>query len=505
MIGFCAKAVPPTSTGTLPKVDTPVRAVVVGGGLAGTAAAAILAERGVAVTLVEREAYLGGRVGAWTERMSDGESFEMERGFHAFFRQYYNLRAFLRRIDPDLRHLTPLTDYPLLGPDGASESFTGLPHLPPFNVIDLVRRTPRLRLPDLVKVNVGAAMEMLVYDPERTYEKFDGMSARDYLDSLNFPPDARLMLFNVFAHSFFNPEETMSAADLLMMFHFYFMGNPEGLVFDVLDEPFSLALWHPMGRHLEGLGVRVKLEQSATLVARGRDGGFRVHLEGTKKPLPADLLVLAVEAPALKTLVAASPDLDDPAWRASVESLDVTLPFAVWRIWLDRPVHRSRGPFVGTAGLGLLDNVSVYERLEGESRRWAMRTGGSVVELHGYAVPEDADEASIRRDLWTNLEAIYPEVKEAKVVEERFLLRRDCPAFEIGGHRSRPVVETPIKDLALAGDFVGLPFPSALMERAVASGVMAANQLLASRNVRGAEVWSVPQRGILAGVAGQIL
>ncbi|MEJ2370202.1 MAG: FAD-dependent oxidoreductase, partial [Gemmatimonadales bacterium] len=43
-------------------------AVVVGGGLAGVAAATVLAERGVEVTLVERQSYLGGRAGAWSER-----------------------------------------------------------------------------------------------------------------------------------------------------------------------------------------------------------------------------------------------------------------------------------------------------------------------------------------------------------------------------------------------------------------------------------------------------
>ena len=39
------------------------QAVVVGGGIAGLAAATGLAERGVRVTLLEREPYLGGRVG----------------------------------------------------------------------------------------------------------------------------------------------------------------------------------------------------------------------------------------------------------------------------------------------------------------------------------------------------------------------------------------------------------------------------------------------------------
>lgn len=44
--------------------------IVVGGGLAGVAAAVFLAERGVRTTLVEREPFLGGRVAAWTDHLA---------------------------------------------------------------------------------------------------------------------------------------------------------------------------------------------------------------------------------------------------------------------------------------------------------------------------------------------------------------------------------------------------------------------------------------------------
>src|SRR5688572_32455438 len=86
------------------------RAVVVGGGLAGVAAATVLAERGIGVAVVEREPVLGGRVSAWTETLPDGTPYQMERGFHAFFRQYYNLRALLGRVDPRHERLLPLRD-----------------------------------------------------------------------------------------------------------------------------------------------------------------------------------------------------------------------------------------------------------------------------------------------------------------------------------------------------------------------------------------------------------
>jgi isorenieratene synthase len=491
--------------GRLERVPKPVSVVVVGGGLAGMAAATVLAERGASVTLVEREHYLGGRAGAWTDQIPDGEPFEMERGFHAFFRQYYNVRALLRRIDPELKHLTPLTDYPLLGPGGATESFTGLPRRAPLNVAELVRRTPRLRLQDLARVNVRAALAMLTYDEEQTYRHYDRKTARDYLDSLNFPAEARQMLFNVFAHSFFNPEERMSAGDLLMMFHFYFLGNPEGLVFDVLDDPFSRSLWQPWRAYLEGRDVRFLLERRAQRIGRRPGGGWQVEVGGEEAPLGADAVVLAVEVPALRKLVAASPDLGDSAWRAAVERLEVTYPFVVWRGWLDRPAQPGRHPFAGTTGFGELDNISLYELFEGESRRWAERTGGSVVELHAYAVSPDREAHEVRAALVAALHEVYPETRSARILDERLLWRQDCPAFPPGSHGSRPGVATPTPEVVLAGDFVRLPFPTALMERAVASGFAAANHLLDRYDVRPQEIWSVPRQGLFAGLPDWLL
>jgi isorenieratene synthase len=498
---FAAQRVDLIDGGTRDHVPEPVRTVVIGGGLAGCAAATVLAERGASVTVIEQNDYLGGRAGAWTEALPDGEPFEMERGFHAFFRQYYNLRSLLRRVDPALHNLLPLLDYPLLGPGGASESFTGLARLPPFNVAQLVHRTPRLSLRDLARVNVRAALQMLSYDTEATWREFDARNARDYLDSLNFPRDARQMLFNVFAHSFFNPEDGMSAADMLMMFHFYFMGNPEGLVFDVLNEPFSLSLWQPLRRYLERYGVTFRMSTSAERIERAGTR-WQVRLVSGEEPLEADAVVLASDVPGLQRIVSQSPDLDDPQWRRQVERLGVTLPFAVWRVFLDRPVRPDRHPFVGTTGLGFVDNISVYELFEGESRRWALRTGGSVVEVHAYAVEEAVTETEFLDDFWRQLHDLYPETREARAIHERFLLRRDCPSFAPRTYEDRTTVTTPMNGIALAGDFVKLPFPSALMERAVASGFYAASHVLTRWAVRPEPLWSVPPRGLMAGLRG---
>ena len=58
----------------------------------------------------------------------------MSRGFHAFFRQYYNLRSLLRRTDPALASLRPVADYPLELAGGHRDSFARIPRTPPLNL-----------------------------------------------------------------------------------------------------------------------------------------------------------------------------------------------------------------------------------------------------------------------------------------------------------------------------------------------------------------------------------
>ncbi|MGF1465238.1 MAG: FAD-dependent oxidoreductase [Sandaracinaceae bacterium] len=487
--------------GTRAQADGDPRVAVVGGGLAGMAAACVLAERGVRVTVLEKEPFLGGRLGAWTERFPDGSPYEMERGFHGFFRQYYNLRNLIARVDPELRCLTPLEDYPILGPNGLEQSFRGLPRTPPLNLIAMLRRTELFRLADLRSVDSGEARQMMSFDPKRTYRDHDGRDARSYLDGLGFPPSARQMFFDVFSHSFFNPEEGLSAAEMLMMFHFYFLGNPEGLVFDVMNEPFRSALWAPMERYLEQRGAEVRTGATVTHLDRTDGGGWRLAVEGDAA-VDTDGVVLAVTVPALQALTDASPGLRrDPAFVDAVGRLGVTLPFAVWRLFLDRAAEPQRHAFVGTTGFGHLDNISLYERFEGESRRWAEATGGSVVELHAYAWP-GRDEEELRSQLHGALETLYPELAGARILHQSWLVRQDCPSFEPGSHAERPSVRTPYGNVVLAGDFVKLPFPTALMERAASSGMLAANHLLDRWDVRGETLYSVPLRGVMAALAG---
>ncbi|MFH9668734.1 FAD-dependent oxidoreductase [Streptomyces globisporus] len=468
-------------------------AAVVGGGLAGIAAATGLAERGVRVTLYESAPDLGGRLAGWPTRLADGSTVTMSRGFHAFFRQYYNLRGLLRRVDPGLDSLTPLPDYPLRHSSGLHDSFARVPRTPPLSALGFVALSPTFGVRDLARMSPRAALPLLDVRVPEVYEQLDGVSAHDFLARIRFPEAAHHLAFEVFSRSFFADPRELSAAELVLMFHIYFLGSSEGLLFDVPDEPFPTALWDPLRGYLERHGVSVRTSTPVRQVRPQPDGGLNVTTD--QDTTRCDALVLALDGAGLRQVAAASPELRDSDWRARIDQLRTAPPFLVSRLWLDRPMAPDRPGFLGTSGYGPLDNVSVLDRWEGEAARWARRTGGSVLELHAYAVSPDADRGAVQAEAVRQLHRIYPETSRARVVDERHEWRADCPMFPVGGYRDRPSVRSPDPAVTVAGDLVRTGLPVALMERAVTSGFLAANAHLERWGVRGQTLWTVPRAG----------
>jgi carotenoid phi-ring synthase / carotenoid chi-ring synthase len=486
-------AAPPGLPGAEALVSRP-HVVVVGGGIAGLAAATGLAERGISVDVLERERFLGGRVAGWTEQCNDGTPLAMNRGFHAFFRQYYNLRALLRRSDPHLAALTPVDDYPLIDAQGRRDTFRGLPQTPPWNAIAFALRSPTFRLRDLGRLNARAAAPLAAVSVPNIYQRLDHLDAETFLKNINFPEAARHLAFEVFSRSFFVEPSQLSAAELASMFHIYFLGSSEGLVFDVPTSNFDTALWDPLANYLAGRGVRFRTGVSATTVCQGGVKAFRVDDDiGTSDD--ADGVVLATDVHRLQRIVDASPDLGDNAWRSQILGLRTAPPYVVQRLWLDRQVGDDRPAFLGTGGLEPLDNVSVLDRYERQATDWTQGHGGSVVELHSYAVAESPPYHGLAQRMLARLHALYPETARAQIVAERLLCRNDCPQFGPGDHARRPGVATPHPTLALAGDGIRVDLPVALMERAATTGWTAANHLLAHWGLAGHTLHTVPIRG----------
>ncbi|MEU3983831.1 NAD(P)/FAD-dependent oxidoreductase [Streptomyces sp. NPDC026672] len=473
--------------------DDPPSAAVIGGGIAGVAAATALAERGVRVTLYEREPHLGGRLTGWPVALAGGRSATMSRGFHAFFRQYYNLRGLLRRTDPWLEGLTALPDYPLQHSSGLRDSFRHVPRTPPWSAIGFAALSPTFAVRDLLSMDAPTALPLLDVRTHGVHEQLDHVSAHDFLDAIRFPPAARALAFEVFSRSFFADPRHLSAAEMALMFHIYFLGSSEGLLFDVPRDPYPEALWNPLTAYLTGHRAEVRTSAPVHCVHPDPSGGFRVTTDGPVRR--HDAVVLALDTGGLQAVVEASPQLGDAAWRARIARLRTAPPFLVSRLWLDRPVDAGRPGFLGTSGYRSLDNISVVSHWEREAASWAADTGGSVIELHAYALPRHAARGIEEEHLVNQLHQVFPETGAARVVSAHHEWRADCPLFAVGGHAHRPTVRTPDPGVVMAGDLVRTDLPVALMERAATSGFLAANALLERWGVRGQTLWTVPDHG----------
>jgi isorenieratene synthase len=477
------------------------RVVVIGGGIAGACAAVVLAERGLPVVICEAADRLGGRLGADPRTLPDGTVQWVDHGFHGFFRQYYNWRRILGRISAGPEPLLhPLGSYPVISQRWPAEEFDRLPPAPPLSILALTLRSPSLRLRELARVDHAVGLSLLGFDPGQTYAHLDQISAEQLLAAVRLPERARVMLFNVFAHSFFNDAASMSAAELVAMFHFYFLANPEGLGMDAPHADYQSAIWTPLGRYLRQRGVQLQTGTPVTAIDRDPAGLWRVAA-GTGATLTAEEVVLATDAGTAAGILAASPGAISGDQRlAAVAARPRTgPPYAVARYWLDGDVRPERAQFTSIADPGVLDSVTLYHRFEAGARSWHERTGGSVLELHAYACPSGVAPAKLGDAMLAELGQLWPEVRRLQRVDQHCHVGTDAAGFPVGGHASTPGVRTAVPGLTLAGDWVATPFPSALMERAAATGIGAANVILAAHGYRTEPVWSVPPRGILAG------
>lgn len=481
-------------------VPTPRSVAIVGAGLAGLAAASRLAQRGFAVTLFERSEYIGGKLGSWKTTMPDGREIGMSHGFHAFFHQYYNLRQWFTELGID-RRLRSIGDYLTLTVDGRESSFKDVATAPILNLLSLARKGV-YDLREVARPPTGTKMEALLrYDPVQTFAEYDDISYARFADDARLPANLR-MVFNTFARAFFSDADKMSMAELMKGFHYYYLSNDCGLIYDHLDDDFEPALLAPVREHLREHRVDLRTSCEIGEVVRTSDGRYEILDE------MFDYLVVASDVVGTRALFERSPSLAAavPSAAAKIATSAPGQRYAVLRVWLDLEFVRELPGFIITERVQLLDSVTFVHITERESSAWvtereAAGLAGSVIELHCYSVPESLppDEAPLREQLIAEMRQFFPELADAQIVHSYFYVRRDFPGFHVGTHATRPAWDTEQDTLFLAGDWVRLPLPAMLMEAAHTAGLLAANAICRREGVREYPVWTVPQRGLMAG------
>jgi isorenieratene synthase len=302
------------------------------------------------------------------------------------------------------------------------------------------------------------------------------------------------VIFSTFTRAFFSESHLMSMAEMIKSFHFYFLSNDLGLIYDVLRDDFESTFLSPARKYLEKRGVRIVLKKPVGKLQR-RGSGFAVGRE------TFDYTVLATDVVGTRSIVQASALFreENPDSYVQLAGLKPSQRYSVLRLWMDRDLNQQLPFFIFTDRVKLLDSISLYHNLEDASAKWARHNKGGVYELHSYAVPDDvADKREIRKALLEELYAYLPELKGARILYEYHQLRDDFTAFHTGLYARRPAFDPGIENLYLAGDWVRLPCPAMLMEAATTSALLSVNAILAGEGLRPEPVFSVPLKGLLA-------
>ena len=469
------------------------RVLVVGGGVAGLTAAVGLAERGVDVMVLERQATLGGRARSWPIALPDGTPARASRGVHAIYRQNYNLRALLRRTDPGLERLRPVDGYPVTMPARA-EAVQATKLRGQRNPLGLV--SAHTDVLGALRTHPVAAWRLLRAEFPAAYRQWAGTTGADVLAELRLPEAAEGVVKNVAARTFGVEAEQIPGADLVGLLHAAFTGSAEGLAFDVPDPEPDEAFWAPLGNYLAGLGVAVETNADVFSIGAKDAGPVWLYTHAAER-FQADAMVLAVGTKTLQRLVHGAPWLGDRAWRARIEALRPGPQSVVVRVWLDRRPAAQTPVFRAVTELGGLDALWRVDAIEDDARDFAESTGGSVWELQARLDPDAAptDTAALAEALLAGLRRLVPSLADAEVVHQ--VVRTDTDGPAPIPWEQRPQVATPDRRVVLAGDLCRTDAPVTGLERAATTGWAAANELLAGWGRLGHETWSVPMRGVI--------
>ncbi len=442
--------------------------VVVGGGLAGITTALGLAQRGVDVTLVERQPRLGGRAQSW-EDPTTGDPVHI--GPHIFLSEYPNMLKLLDMLGTKDR-IVWQDDHFLTLADGERAIVTEQWPLPaPLHFMPTFILDDRANFAEKLSNFPVTLYAMLMQ--EEDVLRLDGMNAYAFLRRMGVSRRFIEDFWSFTCMAIMNVPIEVCSAGALMRFYKRFIGHSE----------FSFGF--PDG----GLGD-LFAPQAAQML---QEGGHRVLLEtsvveftGAGEQVTGVLLDDGRRITAKKTIAALPPQ---------------TLRQMVRQEWVDE--HRVFADLVHFHPCPYVSSFIWFDRKLTDLKMWARVHCPNDLNCDFY------DLSNIHRG-WEERPSVITsniiyckraagmsdeEIIEATVAEiAEFLPRASMDGVEHwvvnripmaihcpfpGTERKRPPVHTPIENLWIAGDWTRTGLPSS-MESACMSGWMVADEVLES-------------------------
>lgn len=449
----------------------PLDAIVVGGGIAGLAAATAVAEAGARVVLLETRPYLGGRARSWVDPDTGAV---IDNGQHLFMGCYRETLRFLDRLATRRGlELQSRLSIPFVEPGGRVLTFR-LPLLPaPWNLVVGLMGFPGLSLAErfrLLRV-VREVKRRSRRGSECSDDALDDRSVAEWLASMGQSARLNARLWHPLAIASLNEDpERASAAVFLPVLRQAFHSGAEGSRLGIPRVGLSELYAEPAAHYLrlKGSEVRLRAQVRQVRIEQGRCAGVTLA-DGTR--LAAGAVVVAV--PPTELLELLSPEIAADPFFAGASRLESSPIVSVY-LWFGSPFTSL--PFAGLLG-GSFHWLFNRHAFTG-------RAGGA----HGVTLVRSAARAMVDRprDVLVraaveDLHLFFPAsaratLRHSLVIKEK----RAAMAPVRGGMALRPAFRTPYRGLHLAGDWTATGLP-ATVEGAVLSGHACARSVLEDR------------------------
>lgn len=449
------------------RMPAPPHVLIVGGGLAGLAVAAALADREVRISVLESRPRLGGRASSFIDPVT-GES--VDNCQHVSMTCCTNLADFCRRVNISelFRQEEQLV---FLSPEGRTSTLrAGL--LPaPLHLAGGFLRANYLRWSEKLRVAYGLACLRSSRD-DRAGESFADWLLRhgQTIRTIN------LYWATVLVSALNERIEQMDVGHARKVFIDGFLRNRKGFRIEIPLVPLGELYGRRLEDWLQARDVAVRLTTGVRAVESDPDGNIQGVALRSGESIAADFVVLAVPFDRVRSLLPGNLLAKVPAL-ASVDALQSS-PITGIHLWFDRSIC----PFDHVVTVGRLIQW-VFNHTAIQGRATATVADGEKGEYLQIVISAAydllaLDKAAILDAVLAELAEIWPATREATLVRSWVVTEHGATfAVRPGVEAHRPAQRTPVDGLFLAGDWTDTGWP-ATMEGAVRSGYRVAEGIL---------------------------